>query len=798
MPRAKKKASKVSARRSTRSGSSSRARRVGRGQRLRQALRRWLMRVFVLGAVVVVAYAAWLDIHVRSQFEGRRWQVPARLYARALELYPGVRLTRTEVEAELKALGYRRDDRLSRAGSYRTRRGRIDVRSRRFLFWDGEEPARTLTVRFNQSAVRTLSDSQGVVTLARLEPQLIARIDPRHREDRLLVRLDDVPKSVVGALLAVEDRAYFEHSGVSLRAIARALIANLRAGATVQGGSTITQQLAKNYFLTPARSLWRKVNDIAIAIVLELHYDKEEILEAYLNEVYLGQQGQRAIHGFGLAAQFYFARPLEELDLAESALLVAMVRGASYYNPRRHPKRALARRNLVLAKMQETGLINEQQRRHASASELAITAEPGSLSARFTGFVDLVRRQLARDYAGDALQSEGLRIFTTLDPRIQTASQKALAQRLVQLDKIAKQQPNALQGATMVVAPQSGEVLALVAGRDDLPGGFNRALDARRQVGSLLKPVVYLSALGNPRYTLMTPVNDVPVKLKDSRNEVWAPSNYDGQAYGAVPLIEALSRSLNLATVNLGLEIGVDQVVKLLAQLGLDRPVKPYPSLLLGAVEMSPIEVTQVYQSFAAGGFRQPLRAIRDVTTADGAPLKRYPLEVAQVAPAASVFVLNRALQEVMRSGTGASAARRLAVAPRLAGKTGTTDELRDSWFAGFGADVLAVVWVGRDDNAPAGLTGSTGALAVWTDIMRAVGVEALSASAPEGVEWYGVDLLAALRFNVACEVTPVLPFVTGSTEPVTECGGVTTDLPRIRTVPGAGSVAPQYTEDGR
>ena len=599
---------------------------------------------------------------------------------------------------------------------------------------------RRLTHFFRGRRVTALHGAGGEPALVRLQPQVVGHIYPAHREDSVLVNLDQVPRYFVDALIAVEDRYFWTHHGVSLRGIARAAWANLRAGAAVQGGSTLTQQLAKSLFLTPERSLWRKAREALIALILEARYDKRAILEAYLNEIYLGQQGARAIHGFGLAARFYFGRPLAELDLAESALLIGLARGASLYDPRRHPRRARQRRNRVLAVLRARGLIDERIEQRARSRALGVTPRPaGSMSAH-PGFIDLVRRQLRRDYRASDLRSRGLRIFTTLDPRVQRAAEQTLATRVAQLQR---GRPGRLQGAVVVTARNSGEVLALVGDRDPRASGFNRALDAVRPIGSLVKPAIYLAALERPaRYRLDTPLEDRPVTIRSTGGQPWKPRNYDGRAHGRVPLYRALAHSYNLATVRLGLALGTATVADTLRDLGVARPVPRYPSMLLGAVDLAPIEAAGVYQTIASGGFRMPLRATRALPDARGAVSARDALPPQRAFPARGTARLNAALQAVMNEGTGRAAYRTLPAGLALAGKTGTTDGRRDSWFAGFDGERLAVVWLGRDDNGPAQLSGASGALRVWIDLMNTLGAvasrrygpwhQARPASAPE------------------------------------------------------------------
>jgi len=775
-------------------------------------LGRVAVRLLVLALVCGGAWIAWLDLQVRSKFEGRRWQVPARIYARPLELFAGAAVDRGEVERELRAAGYHADPGLGRPASFRRAGGdTLEIRTRSFRFWDGREPEQVLRLRFSGTALASITRDGREAALGRLEPALIGRIHASHREDRVLVRLDDVPRALVAALLAVEDRDFFEHHGVSPRGIARALLANLRAGATVQGGSTLTQQLAKSYFLSAERSLWRKLNDAAIAVLLEARYGKEELLEAYLNEVYLGQDGTRAVHGFGLAARHYFDRRLDELILPEVALLAGLVRGPSLYNPRRHPERARARRDRVLAQMQQLGIIDAALAERARAAPLGITARPGASGARHPAFLDLVRRQLRRDYRDADLRSEGLRVFTTLDPGVQRAAEEALARTLEQLE--SEPSRAGLQGAVVVTDPQGAEVLAVVGGRHPSAGGFNRALDARRPIGSLVKPAVYLTALAQARrYTLATPLEDAPVRLEGARGEPWQPRNYDGELHGTVPLIEALARSYNLATVRLGMDLGLDAVRDTLARLGAPRSLAPYPSLLLGALDMSPVEVAGLYQTLASGGFRQPLRAIREVTDADGRPLERYGLTVEEAVDPRAAFLTVHAMREVMRSGTGRRAGARLPRALAPAGKTGTTDELRDSWFAGFAGDRLAVVWVGRDDNTSARLSGASGALRVWTRLFESMRVRPLALRAPEGIVWarierdrHGDAVLrclggAGLRpAGTGATLSGALPFVAGAGV-AAGCGAVAAAAPGAasRAAPRAGAAAAPRRADER
>ncbi len=730
--------------------------------------RRWFTRLLALSLLFLLGgglYLLYLDYQVKLKFEGKRWAVPARVYGRSLELYPGAAISPEQLVAELNTLGYRKVGSPKQVATWSRNRNRFLVRTRPFLFWDGQEPGAYLDLRFRADQLDSIKDVAGrELALVRLEAPEVGSIYPAHNEDRVLIQREDLPDLLVQALIAVEDRAFYSHSGVDPKAILRAVWANIRAGRMVQGGSTLTQQLVKNFYLTHERTLWRKLNEAAMALMLDAHYGKDEILEAYANEIYLGQDGSRAIHGFGLASHFYFNRPLQELDPPRLALLVGLARGPSYYDPRRHPERARQRRDLVLEVLRQQGVITDAEKRQAVEVDLGITTQRGEGGGRYPAFLDLVRRQLHRDYREEDLTSEGLRIFTTLDPWIQKQAELALNSRLKRLEERNKLPLDQLQGAAVVAGSEGGEILAVVGGREVRFAGFNRALDAVRPIGSLIKPVVYLAALMNPdRYTLITRLQDEPISIRGRNGKVWTPRNYDRRAHGEVPLHQALAKSYNLATVQLGMELGLDQILELLENLGVTRPVTPLPSMLLGAVALSPLEVAQIYQTFAAGGFYSPLRAIREVQAEDGEPLQRYPLTVHQAVPPGPVYLLGRNLQEVVRSGTGRGLSAFVSKELNLAGKTGTTDSLRDSWFAGFSGDKVAVVWVGRDDNSPAGLTGARGALRVWGDMMQRLKPAPLGLLRPDPVETVWIDPDTGLRANERCKTARQYPFIKGS-----------------------------------
>ncbi len=720
--------------------------------------------VIVSGLIVTVAGVGLLDWLVTSKFNGKKWALPARVYARPLELFEGRALKSEVLEQELKALGYRQVGALSAPGQVLQAGTHFSIHSRGFDFWDKHDPAQPFSLTLSGGRVRQLRDSRGdPLELVRLEPREIGGIYPAHGEDRLLVRLSEIPPLMGEALIAVEDRRFLDHFGVSPRAIARAALANIKSGSVVQGGSTLTQQLVKNFYLNQERSLMRKAVEAVMALLLEFHYSKAEILETYINEVYLGQSGSRAVHGFALASVHYFHRPLTELELPQLALLVGLVKGASYYNPWRFPERAKRRRDLVLGVMADEGLISTEQLADAKAQPLGVKDRGGGQLHPYPAYMDLVKRQLMRDYREEDLRSEGLRIFTGLDPWVQARTEESLAKRLQDLEIARGISSNSLQGAAVVVAVGSGEVMAVVGDRNSRFSGFNRALDARRQVGSLIKPAVYLAALsGDQGYTLATPISDGPVTVAGRDGSFWQPSNFSHKNHGEVPLYKALAHSYNQSTARLGMQLGLHRVKHTVEALGVTVDVPQVPSMLLGSVEMSPLEVATMYHTLATEGFYTPLRSIRAVLSADGTPLKRYPLQVEQRFSTEAVYLLNYALQAVMHEGTGRSAYSRLPRELRLAGKTGTTNDQRDSWFSGYSGDHLAVVWLGRDDNGRTPLTGASGALQVWTDLMLQLPTRSMDTTPPLAVRYSYVDIDSGQLSGENCRGAQHLPFIEG------------------------------------
>ena len=740
----------------------SRKRKTQRKKKNSSLLRRWMAQIIVILGCVFLSYCVLIDFQIRKAFDGKRWSIPARVYSQPLELYAGRNYDQKLIIERFKDAGYQSVSKLTGSGQFHERGSVIEAYTRQFHYWDGIEQARKIRIQISNQRITAISelDSGQAIQIIRLTPMLIGKIFPMHDEDRVLIAYNEIPEPLIRSLIAVEDRHFFDHYGVDPKGILRSILANLLAGRVAQGGSTLTQQLIKNMFLTRERTFSRKFNEMLMALMLEYHYSKQNILAAYVNEIYLGQNGQRSIHGFGTAAEFYFSKPLAELNIAEIALLVGMVKGASYYNPRKQPERALVRRNLVLKLLQQQNFINASVLKTALSTSLNVTEKPNWSSAKYPAYNDLVRRHLKRDYRIEDLRNEGLQIHTTLDIDKQEVAQKSVKSSLLKLDREKGFKSGTLQLAMVMVEQNNGEVLALIGDRNKHKNAFNRALDAKRPIGSLIKPAIYMTALDRAsKYHVLTELDDSHLVLKQANGKHWTPKNYDRATHGNVPLIRAIAKSYNISTVRLGMALGLENIIQTLKYLGVTtKRIPRLPSILLGALDLSPYEVTQMYQTIASGGLQIPLRTIRSVLDKKGQPLHRYDLAVREYIRPETAFLTQYLLTEVVQNGTAKRLTRELPSLMPLAGKTGTTNALRDSWFAGFGDRLLAVVWVGRDDNQTAKLTGSTGAMQIWLDMMKIIKPEPLTLIAPEEIEWRKYPDLS--NPDITCSQTKAYPFI--------------------------------------
>lgn len=747
-------------------------------KRLRKKPAVWLRRIAagvislaLVGAVVLAGYLLYLDRTITATFDGRRWSVPAQVYAQPVELHPGALLDMRALTTELDRLGYTQLASLPHSGTYKRTGSQLSIFLRPFQFADGARPATLVHVSFGDGRIRRIEAEGGrrkSIPLMRLDPVVIGSFFPSHGEDRLVLTPEQVPALLSAGLKAVEDRNFDTHVGFSVRGILRALLVNIKAGDLQQGGSTLTQQLVKSYFLDNRRTLERKLQELAMAVILDARFAKDDLLTAYVNEIFLGQNGTRAIHGFGLGAQFYFNKPLSELDPHEIATLIAIIRGPSYYNPFRHPQRALERRDRILNTFLADNLIDAKQHSNSVARELGVVRGGRRGGAYHPAFMDLVRQELAQHYDPQALASQDLSVFTTLEPPLQEATQAELSRTLAAIeterDNIGSGQ---LQGAALIASAHTGEVLALAGGRDGSVDGFNRVLHAKRPVGSVIKPLVVLAALERGLH-LASSVPDEPIEVDQGQGKIWSPSNFDHRHRGPVPLVRALGDSLNLATVHVGLQVGMPAVQQRFTDLFGRPPQNRYPSLLLGAESLTPLDVLTLYANFASGGFSARPKSVVTVLQADGNPVRQHGFTVSSTIRRGDAQALTRALLAVMQHGTG----RRSPYSQRgVAGKTGTSDDNRDSWFAGYDQQHVATVWVGRDDNKPTGLTGSSGALRVWSSMIAKVGVYPIELPAnPDLVE---IEYTTGLHASARCAEVVQVPVPRGAQLPAKRgCAG--------------------------
>jgi penicillin-binding protein 1B len=712
--------------------------------------------VIIAGMVLLALYLIKLDRTITHKFEGKRWDIPAKVYSQPLELYQGASVDTDTMKTWLELLNYQSNKAYDRTGTYHKSGNTYFIHTRGFTYSANDvdkEQVIKMTINGNKisSVQSTLPAKSGII---RLEPVNIGGIYPDSNEDRMVVSLDDVPQPLIDALIATEDRGFYEHKGVSVRGIARAVINNFSGGSR-QGGSTITQQLIKNFYLNSDRTLKRKANEALMAVLLELHYSKDEILQTYLNEIYLGQNGKRSINGFGLASQFYFGKPLKELRLDQQAMLVGMAKGPSIYNPRRNPNDSKERRNVVLSNMLAVESLSQEDYDKAIERPLDIVEKPVEGKSQFPDFLDIVKRELNTVYYSDDLKNEGLTIISTLDPIAQLAADKAVDKKLGELRRKSSKTKD-LQGALVSANPETGELVSVVGSGSEFTG-FNRAVDAKRQVGSLLKPVIYMTALESGRYNLASSVDDSPITVNLNDGTKWNPKNYDNRDHGYIPLTTALSQSYNQAAVRLGMEFGIDTFAKQLKRMGVKEDIPPYPSALLGSVNLSPMDMLGVYQVFATGGFRTPIHSIRTVIDDRGRILQRTGLNTQRSIPPETNYLTNYALQQVVATGS-AKRAKSLGSNLNLAGKTGTTNDFRDAWFAGYSGNYVSVVWVGRDDNKPIGLSGGTGALPVWVDYMDRLKLTPVSLPEPEGIEWLWLENNSGKLSNERCTDARYLP----------------------------------------
>ncbi|MEH5879408.1 bifunctional glycosyl transferase/transpeptidase [Klebsiella variicola] len=705
--------------------------------------RRWLWLLVKLGivfAVLIAAYGVYLDQKIRSRIDGKVWELPAAVYGRMVNLEPDMQISKNEMVRLLNATQYRQVSAMTRPGEYTVQANSIEMIRRPFDFPDSKEGQVRARLTFDGDHLETIEnmDNNRQFGFFRLDPRLITMLQSPNGEQRLFVKRSGFPDLLVDTLLATEDRHFYEHDGISLYSIGRAVLANLTAGRTVQGASTLTQQLVKNLFLSSERSYWRKANEAYMALIVDARYSKDRILELYMNEVYLGQSGDNEIRGFPLASLYYFGRPVEELSLDQQALLVGMVKGASVYNPWRNPKLALERRNLVLRLLQQQQVIDQELYDMLSARPLGVQPRGGVISPQ-PAFMQMVRQELQAKLGDKVKDLSGVKIFTTFDSVAQDAAEKAATEGIPVLKKQRKLAD--LETAMVVVDRFTGEVQAMVGGAEPQFAGYNRAMQARRSIGSLAKPATYLTALSQPnQYRLNTWIADAPVTIRLSNGQTWSPQNDDRRFSGQVMLVDALTRSMNVPTVNLGMALGLPAVVDTWTKLGAPKnQLNAVPAMLLGALNLTPIEVAQAFQTIASGGNRAPLSALRSVIAEDGTVLYQSYPQAERAVPAQAAYMTLWTMQQVVQRGTGRQLGAKYP-GLHLAGKTGTTNNNVDTWFAGIDGSQVTITWVGRDNNQPTKLYGASGAMSIYQRYLANQTPTPLALTAPEDVVDMGVD----------------------------------------------------------
>lgn len=728
----------------------------------------WLRRLFIVAFKLLIAcffvifvFVIYLDAKVQKKFEGQRWQVPAQIYGQIETLELGETKSISALVNSLIINDYKKVAKARVPGQFELSTRRIIIYRRAFDFpnasTDVSNSAEQILIEFDQGKVSQILINNEAASSVTLEPTLLARIVPDNKEDRLIVTLEGVPTLLVDTLLLIEDRDFYHHQGISPLGILRALYSNVLAGKTVQGGSTLTQQLVKNMFLTRERTITRKFKEAIMALIIEARYSKDQLLEAYINEVYLGQHYANGIYGFGLASKFYFGQSIAQLRHEQIALLIAQVKGPSYYDPWRHPKRAKTRRDLVLRLMFEQNYLSVEEFKHAIASPLSIKESRRFKGQNYPAYLQLVRGELNQQLS-ERQQKSGIRVFTGFSHYSQLLLEQTVESQLAVLEKQNKQKN--LQAAMIVTDIQSAEVRALVADKQSGYAGFNRALHVDRPIGSLIKPIIYVAALERyEQYNLASVLADKPITLSSEKGQKWQPKNYDGEFRGQVPLIDGLVKSLNIPTVNLGMSLGLDNIANTMTSLGSTEKIVTRPSMLLGAINMSPWQINQIYLPLANNGKSLKTHAVNLIVDNKGSVLWQFEQEPEQILSTNASYLIDYALSEVTKTGTARSLTWRNKGA-ELAGKTGTSNDLRDSWYIGYDQKHLVTTWLGHDDNTSTGLTGSSGALVLFSNYLKKQGVVNKVSNQPEAIALTLFEQQTGNAVSNECEGTIMYPAI--------------------------------------
>lgn len=729
----------------------------------------------LLFLVLLFTYAEW---RVNFQLRSQKWTLPSTIYADAPVLYRQMPLAPQDLVSYLQRLDYHRQIKPSQsigAGEYSVSAGTVVFRNRNLFPTKDLTPV--ISVTFDGNGVSAISNETGNAILQSyaLEPAPIRDLVGGDWEKRSVVYFKDIPKSLRDAVVAIEDRRFYQHHGIDYEAIARAIWTNIHRKTLSEGGSTITQQLVKNYFLTPEKSFTRKVTEAAMSLILETKMTKAQILELYLNEIYLGQRGAMSIQGVGEASHLFFRKDVAHLTVSEAALLAGMIKSPNPFNPYRHPKEAAERRNIVLQEMADQGYLTKAQAETCSHAPIRVFAFDDRINLA-PYFGDLVKTQLLGTYNENTIYTKNLHVFTTLNLDMQQSAEETLTSGLQEIDRTRfRKTGKHAQGCLIAIEPKTGYIRAMVGGRSYSSSQYNHVIQSLRQPGSVFKPIVYATAVeqtfaaNKQFYTPASVIEDEPWILQYASNQTWEPQNYDGQFHGPVTLRTALSQSMNVATARLAVSVGLEKIAALGKNMGFEN-IQPYPSMALGAFEVSPWDVARAYTVFANGGVKAELQTIRQVSDAQGKTLSKGETQMERVLHPQTAFIITDMLRSVLANGT-ASAARQYGFTGIAAGKTGTTDDFRDSWFVGYTPDLLCVVWVGYDDNTPIGLTGAQGALPIWARFMKSATalMQQREFPVPSGIVATRIDPTTGQLATEWCPETSTEIFIAG-TEPKEYC----------------------------
>ena len=718
----------------------------------------------IIFLIISIAYVSILDSKVVNKLDGVLWTVPAKVYARPLELAEGGKINVDVLKKELEILSYELTKGIpDTPGEFSQSQQSVNIFIRGF----GSQEPGLYRLKIENDKIDSIKRKDGIsIDLIQLEPLSIGGMFPSHLQDRILLNFSQVPKDLEEMILVVEDRNFYSHKGISLKSIMRAFIKNTKALGIEEGGSTITQQLAKSLFFSPEQTIRRKIKEAIAALLIEMHYSKQEILLAYINDVFIAQSGRRAIHGFGLASQFFFGTDLKNLSLDQKALLVGMLKGPSLYSPINNPDRAKTRRDLVLSLIKNDSLITEEEYLDLKGRSLKVIPPSFKSLSKYPAFNDIVTLDLRKNFDDSDLRTKGLKIITNLDPVVQDYLEESIKDTKLKLKRRYGSQLNGLEGAGIVIDSFSGEVVAAIGSTKPNNYGFNRAINAVRPIGSLVKPFIYLSALQHyTKYNLSTLLDDSKLSVSLPGSKLWEPNNFDKKFHGNVPLHVALSESYNVATTRLGMDLGYSVVQETFTKLGIKKKIPKYPSIFVGSFEMTPLEAIQAYQTIASEGFYSPLNSIRTVESSGDVLSLSYPYKVEQRFRPEPIYLLKFVLKQTFISGTARGFSSRVIEKWKTGGKTGTSDDQRDSWFVGYAGNYLMVVWLGFDDNRKSPLTGRTGALQVWKNFMSRLDPIAYEVRKPSRIRYEWVDAKDGLLSGERCKGSILIPFVEG-TEP--------------------------------